>query len=422
MPSTQGTQPRTRQRISKAPPLTVPDIHEDAAERKRILNVLAQRRYRQRKRESRRGKQSIRGSSAPSSAGLEDENSEPPPVQAEPTTIAQEHQVPVNLPLAPELPDRNPIQDEGLDPTAAVPGAPFEEPGSSDWLAFGPDGSLLALSPSLPAASNTGPLCPVPEPEYSTGLMSIETASHHSQSSYTFPELSPPVSSFGDLGTSPSDPSDTAPLSTTSNMNPTAATPSLSSEPDPFFPFPDSYHLAVPPLTLLRALFRIAARLNVSGSVWSLSALSPFNLGLGPPPPQLPPAWRPTATQVLVRHHPVLDLLPWPAVRDRAIGVMALGSGETESETGAGTGAGGGGGGGGSGLPKLLEFIYDMEDGAEGVRIWGSDPYDEGNWEVGQVLFERWWFLFDRKVVERSNYWRRQRGAPPLRITAGETT
>lgn len=27
------------------PPLDVPDINEDAAERKRILNVLAQRRY-----------------------------------------------------------------------------------------------------------------------------------------------------------------------------------------------------------------------------------------------------------------------------------------------------------------------------------------------------------------------------------------
>ena len=38
--------PRTRQRVYKAPPpLAVPDINEDAAERKRVLNVLAQRRY-----------------------------------------------------------------------------------------------------------------------------------------------------------------------------------------------------------------------------------------------------------------------------------------------------------------------------------------------------------------------------------------
>jgi hypothetical protein len=39
--------PRTRQRIHKEPPaLAVPNINEDANERKRVLNVLAQRRYR----------------------------------------------------------------------------------------------------------------------------------------------------------------------------------------------------------------------------------------------------------------------------------------------------------------------------------------------------------------------------------------
>lgn len=39
--------PRTRQRIYRPPPaLAVPHIEQDAAERKRVLNVLAQRRYR----------------------------------------------------------------------------------------------------------------------------------------------------------------------------------------------------------------------------------------------------------------------------------------------------------------------------------------------------------------------------------------
>ena len=38
---------KTRQRTYKQPPpLDVPDIDEDAVERKRVLNVLAQRRYR----------------------------------------------------------------------------------------------------------------------------------------------------------------------------------------------------------------------------------------------------------------------------------------------------------------------------------------------------------------------------------------
>ena len=168
--------------------------------------------------------------------------------------------------------------------------------------------------------------------------------------------------------------------------------------------FPDSYLLAVPPLTLLRAVLRIAARLNAASSVWSMTSTSPFNLGLGPPSTELPPTWQPTPNQILVPHHPVVDLLPWPAVRDRIIDVMSLGHD--------------GPNGGSAGSLGLVDFIYDMEDGAEGLRIWGADPFDEANWEVGQVVFERWWFVFDRRVVERSNYWRRQRGAAPLRIGA----
>ena len=163
--------------------------------------------------------------------------------------------------------------------------------------------------------------------------------------------------------------------------------------------FPDSYFLAVPPLTLLRGLLRIASRLNAASSIGSLASTSPFNLGLGPDSSQLPTTWQPTPTQLSVPHHPLLDLLPWPSVRDRIIGVMALAN---DSGDGSTTGS------------PLVDFVYDIEDSAEGMRIWGSDPYDEASWEVGQVVFERWWFVFDKKVVEQSNTWRRRRGAAPL--------
>lgn len=40
--------PKTRQRVHKEPAaLAVPDINDDANERKRVLNILAQRRYRE---------------------------------------------------------------------------------------------------------------------------------------------------------------------------------------------------------------------------------------------------------------------------------------------------------------------------------------------------------------------------------------
>ncbi|ROT38641.1 hypothetical protein SODALDRAFT_324078 [Sodiomyces alkalinus F11] len=50
----------------------------------------------------------------------------------------------------------------------------------------------------------------------------------------------------------------------------------------------------------------------------------------------------------------------------------------------------------------LYNLAYDMGDAAEGVLIWGSDPYDVAGWEVGQVFFERWWFILDRGVVEQN--------------------
>lgn len=65
----------------------------------------------------------------------------------------------------------------------------------------------------------------------------------------------------------------------------------------------------------------------------------------------------------------------------------------------------------------MVHFAHDLDDSAEGIRVWGADVYDPSSWEVGQQLFERWWFLFDRRIIEQSNAWRTLRGAARLRIT-----
>lgn len=167
----------------------------------------------------------------------------------------------------------------------------------------------------------------------------------------------------------------------------------------------DSYLLPVHELTLLKAVMRIAHRMGCREELWSLTAASPFNTGFGPPPDELPKAWQPTPSQILVPHHPILDFLPWPSARDRLITIFTLPD-EARPPNAVGPLA-------------LANFAYDMEDSSEGVRIYGGDPYDPGSWEVGQVFFSRWWFLFDREIVENSNRWRRLRGAPPLAITNG---
>ncbi|RYP47843.1 hypothetical protein DL768_006160 [Monosporascus sp. mg162] len=369
---------RTRQRVHKPPPpLAVPDIQEDAVERKRILNVIAQRRYRQRKREARLQAQASRESPAQASSASGHETPENA-AERDPGDL-------VNVPLfnpedirisTPNLgqdaseiaqPDQGSLQWLVCDPDSAFDPASAFNP---DDLAWNPDDSAFSLS-------LTPPFFNIP----------YDSAPNSNPPAYPLPLRSNHISSGSITASHPS------------STNPPASES-----------FPDSYLLAVPPLTLLRALLRVANRLKVASSVWSLTAVSPFNLGLGPAVSELPPSWQPTSIQLSVPHHPVLDLLPWPGVRDRLIGVMSLSSEGVD-------------GGGGTGS-RLLDFIYDMEDRAEGIRIWGSDLYDEANWEVGQVLFERWWFVFDRGVVERSNQRRRLRGAAPLRIqgpTVGST-
>ena len=64
----------------------------------------------------------------------------------------------------------------------------------------------------------------------------------------------------------------------------------------------------------------------------------------------------------------------------------------------------------------LACLAWDVEHESEGIRIRGEDPYDVAQWEVGQVFFEKWWFVMDRAVVAHSNKLRRERGAPPLSL------
>ncbi|KXJ86180.1 hypothetical protein Micbo1qcDRAFT_168787 [Microdochium bolleyi] len=169
--------------------------------------------------------------------------------------------------------------------------------------------------------------------------------------------------------------------------------------------FPDSYLLPVTELILLRACGRIGERIQCNDRVWQLDATSTFVDGTMSllSSSMLPPSWQPTQSQSTLPHHPIVDLLPWPSVRDRLLLIMSLPDALKPATVGTGGMA-------------VVQLAYDMEDSSEGLRVWGEDVYDSAAWEVGQVLFEKWWFVFDRQVIERSNYWRRMRGAPDLKL------
>lgn len=199
--------------------------------------------------------------------------------------------------------------------------------------------------------------------------------------------------------------SESSPWSTIT-LDPSCLTATTSSSSPSAITFPDSYHLPVHELTLLRAMLRIADRIGCKDQqLWSPECLSPFNIGDGTPAEQLPLAWRPTTSQITVPHHPLIDMMPWPGVRDRILLIFSLPE-EAKPPPAAGPLA-------------LVNLVYDIEDNAEGIRIYGEDPCDAESWEVGQVFFQRWWFLFDRDIIDTSNRWRRLRGAPPLMLTNG---
>ncbi|KAK4206748.1 hypothetical protein QBC37DRAFT_116267 [Rhypophila decipiens] len=378
--------PRTRQRKSKpAPVLEIPDIEENAAERKRLLNVLAQRRYRQRKRELRRDT----ASTSPSD-----------------NLSRHAHNA--------ALPSESNSADDGTTSAAsteqyidqAMHGRQFVHLGSDN----GNMDSLLKAVESLPidmANFMTDPQGSHSAPDINNDLLAA---------------FDPPNPLFDTLY-------NTTPVTTPSLTHSPDSDPTSNSLVAACESFPDSYLLPMPELTLLRALLRIAVRLNAH-AVWDMAANSPFNSS-----PDiswtcdLPAAWKPTPLQITTPHHPLIDLLPWPSVRDKMLSMLTLPSSSTTSCRAAELLSRGDvqHHQAEEGLPKpavlqdcedgvppLVGFIYDMEDGAGGIRIWGDNPYQGDNWEVGQVVFQRWWFLFDRPVVERSNYLRRLRGADVL--------
>lgn len=202
----------------------------------------------------------------------------------------------------------------------------------------------------------------------------------------------------------------------------------LQADDTSFFTFPDDRILEVPSLTLLNAAVKVAQRLNLNNLIWDFTAVSPFynpessnssisspssletGLSISATSPassvdltELPPHLLPTRTQCMIPHHPIIDLLPWPSTRDKLIQVFHLPVNLRPSTAQDPMG--------------LLRLVYDMEDGGgEGMRISGDDPFEPSVWEIGQVMFERWWWAFEISVVERCNRARGNRGERVLSL------
>lgn len=125
-------------------------------------------------------------------------------------------------------------------------------------------------------------------------------------------------------------------------------------------------------------------------------AQSPFH-ALGPKlhRPPIPPSLQPTRVQMLVPHHPWLDLFPIPRLRDNLI---QAGNSLDEAR-----------------LCHDLVGINDRSGEMTGIAIWG-EAWDPSSWEVAETFATEWNWVLEgcTELLHSTNYWRSQRGEESL--------
>ncbi|KAF3311855.1 hypothetical protein TWF173_007942 [Orbilia oligospora] len=374
--------------MKRKSPVPVPDVAsasderldhiEDPAERKRVLNVLAQRRYRKRKREHQLElqmqveRQKQKDQSLPHGKELSPIDWDP--ISSDRSDNARE--LAYLRQRVFELETALSVYTKSLDPQSAVSLSP-----SDPFDAFGNPTSVVDHALSASSESDAG--------AFGTEGMALENWMRLTQTSGP-QEVANPL------------PPTTEPLPDIDDF--------LQSFTFTAFDFPDESNLSIPAFSLLRACIMIAQRLKVYHLLWDFTATSPFYGSTSSLHRDLPSDLQPTAVQLKTPHHPVLDILPWPKVRDRLITTFSMEESmwpvhQSEKLT-------------------LWRLVSDMdnaeEDGLEGVRINGSDAFDGSGWEVGQGFFSVWWWALDRDVIGRSNYWRIQRGNSKLALLGDE--
>ena len=452
-----------QERRRKAADLAVPGKDDDSAERKRVLNVLAQRRYRKRKREHLQQLESKLheqpSSNDPNSRGQEDQSV----TSKESSTISSDNrslqhftvaQSPSTCKENPHRPEAGYLIDSHDNPYRVISGStaawestvaienPMITPSHRNPPNYAidlgyedmPEAVLATPVSALPTTSLDPPvsiLSPagadldLPEFDFEPDCTYFDGGLAGVSWTTLSGFIPQPSSRHGRLRTPPFIANDQSTDTGTSSSSSSSAGPTPNSLPDclhqdpdlesvvqlhrlQHFTFEDSYCLRVLELDLLRGAVEIAKRLNISDVIWSLHETSPFSNPANAhlTYDHLPLNLRPTTAQRTLPHHPVLDILPWPTARNKLIHVFSVTPDLRPP---------------GARCPTaLMDFVYDIEDSAEGVRIWGDDPCDWQNWEVGEKVFGKWWWAFDGDIIKNSNDWRINRGAPVLGQVLGE--
>ncbi|KAL2801805.1 hypothetical protein BJX63DRAFT_416573 [Aspergillus granulosus] len=109
----------------------------------------------------------------------------------------------------------------------------------------------------------------------------------------------------------------------------------------------------------------------------------------------IPIALRPTEIQKTIPHHPWLDFFPFPRMRDCLITASHLFDDDE--------------------LCHDLMAFWDTRNTGATLIVWGQ-PWDPRNWEATEGFVRKWSWLLrgSTELLISTNYWRRQRGEPPI--------
>ena len=97
----------------------------------------------------------------------------------------------------------------------------------------------------------------------------------------------------------------------------------------------------------------------------------------------------PTDIQLSTYHHPYIDLIASPSLRNNVL---------TAS------------------LDAEQEDALCMDLHCNGFTVWGSQPWNSMGWEVTQEFTSKWAWLLDEHTIQYSNFWRAERGELPLQV------
>ncbi|VUC25122.1 unnamed protein product [Clonostachys rosea] len=160
-------------------------------------------------------------------------------------------------------------------------------------------------------------------------------------------------------------------------------------------------------LNLLNALANNAYKIGLSPcALCNDEMISPFNFS-GPtqlwqtiPRTECPETLAPTEIQIRVIHHPWIDLIPFPALRNNLLREVEAGMMDDDD---------------------LCCDLMDISDSdpnlinRPAMIVWGQAS-DDRVWEVNAAFLQKWGFLVKGcpEIIASTNSWRAKRGEGPL--------